>query len=74
LPPILTPPGDLPHGVSQLVGQNRTQPRRPLLGSRPAELVPVPVRLHQRLLDHVRGIEQAAELWVELEPGQQAQV
>src|SRR5262249_27572381 len=55
-------------------GQDRPQPGRSLLIGRPAALVPVPMRPQQGLLDQVGGVEQATEPWVELEPGQQAQV
>src|SRR5262249_10174197 len=56
------------------MGQDRPQPGRTLLVGRPAALVSVPMSPQQRLLDQVGGVEQAVELWVELEPGQQAQV
>ena len=61
-------------GVDQRVGQDAAQPAGLFGLGAAAELAAVLVGLDQRLLDHVRRIELAAQPRVELQPGQQVEV
>jgi hypothetical protein len=67
-------PAEVTHGVDQVPRQDLPQPGRPFAVVVPAKLVTCLVRLEQRLLDDVRGIELAPQPRVQVQPRQQVQV
>jgi len=67
---VAGPGGETADGVDQLGRQDLSQPGHPLGLGLAAELVPVLVGTQQGVLDDVRGIQLAAQPWIEFHSGE----
>ena len=60
--------------AGQVADQDLAQPSHPFARAAAAEVGEVAARIQERLLDHVRGIDPALQVEIDLRPGQQRQV